>query len=319
MPEISIIIPVYNTEQFLGNCLDSVLAQTFADFEVIAVDDGSTDDSTTLLEQFAQKDNRILVIHQKNKGLSEARNAGLARVRGNWVTFVDSDDILAPIFLQSLFNAVNATKADIACCGKRSFKELSEIPIASSKAQNHITLIPTEALTNALYQNDRPDYSAWNKLYAARLWKERRFPAGAFFEDLATLPQIFLDASTIVFVPMPLYFYRKHSSSILSTAYSCKKAELLDIAEKVCVLVHGKSKKLETAALCNLFSASCSILMRTPDTEEFRSFRKRAWKHIKETRVTTLFNAKSRTRNKIAALCSFGGKSFFESVLRRFG
>ena len=319
MPEVSVIIPVYNTEQFLEDCLNSVLAQTFTDFEIIAVDDGSTDNSAAIVKQFAAKDNRIVIIHQENKGLSEARNTGIKAARGNWITFVDSDDMLAPSFLQKLWEAATQNKANIACSDKQLFWKESEIGNGDTATAQAIALSPEKALERALYQKEGPDYSAWSKLYDAKIWQSRRFTPGIYFEDMDCIPQVLLEAEKVTFVPEPLYLNRRHGSSILATAYNRKKAELLDIAERICTLVEGKGAELNRAAHSNLFSASCSILMRTPDTDEFTDFRTRAWKHIKDFRLETLFNANSRTRNKVAALISFGGKAIFGVALRRFG
>lgn len=319
MPEISVIIPVYNTEQFLENCLNSVLAQTLTDFEIIAVDDGSTDNSAAIVKQFAAKDNRIVILHQENKGLSEARNTGIKAARGNWITFVDSDDMLAPHFLQKLWDAAKQNNASIACSDKQLFWKESEIGSGDTATAQAIALSPEKALERALYQKEGPDYSAWSKLYDAQIWQNRKFTPGIYFEDMDCIPQVLLEAKKVAFVPEPLYLNRRHNTSILATAYNRKKAELLDIAERICTLVEGKGSELKQAAHSNLFSASCSILMRTPDTDEFKDFRDRAWKHIKEYRQEALFNACSRTRNKVAALISFGGKAVFEFALRRFG
>lgn len=322
MPQISVVIPIYNTEKFLAACLESVLSQSFRDFEAILVNDGSTDSSASIIKAFAEKDERIVAIEQENKGLSEARNAGLAIARGNWIAFIDSDDMVAPDFLQALLDAATANDAEIACCGKQSFPDTAQPalpePSAHSKRKSARIMRPQQALENALYQTNAPDYSAWNKLYSAGLWTNRRFPPGAFFEDVATIPQVFLDSKRVVFVAESLYLYRKRSTSILATPYSRKKAELLDIAESVCKLVRNHDKRLQKAAQSNLFSASCSILMRTNDSPEFEDYRKRAWNNIKSTRVCTIFNINSRFRNKIAGLLSFLGEKNLNSVLRRF-
>ena len=327
MPAISVVIPVYNTEPYLADSLSSVLSQSFTDFEAIIVDDGSTDGSASIAREFAERDARVRIVTQENKGLSEARNAGIAVAQGEWITFVDSDDLIAPDFLQAMLDAAKSTGADIACSGKVLFeKDVAQdgckMPTAyKTPASNKrpAALSPANALANALYQNDKPDYSAWNKLYATRLWKTRRFPAGKYFEDMATIPQVFLDARLVAFVPGPLYLNRRHSTSILATAYDRKKAELLDIAEAVCSLVAGKGARLERAARSNLFSASCSILMRTDDTPEFADYRDRAWKHIRDLRLGALLNPQTRRRNKAAALISFAGRATLVKALRRHG
>lgn len=329
MPAISVIIPVFNTEPYLANCLASIYGQTFENFEAIVVDDGSTDGSADIARTIAEKDSRFRIVSQENKGLSEARNAGIEVAQGDWITFVDSDDMLAPNFLQALFDAIMETGADIACSAKHLFGDAKQKASKISTIQahygpkppsgNYACLSPATALANALYQNDKPDYSAWNKLYAARLWKDRRFPPGKFFEDMATIPQVILDARLVAFVPEPLYLNRRHSTSILATSYDRKKAELLDIAEAVCGLAKGKGSSLERAAKSNLFSASCSILMRTGDTQEFADYRERAWKHIKDLRLGTLFNPRTRRRNKAAAFISLAGKATLVKALRRHG
>ena len=162
MPEVSVIIPVYNMEQFLEDCLNSVLAQTFTDFEIVIVNDGSTDRSAAIVEQIAAKDNRFVILHQENMGLSEARNTGIKAARGNWITFVDSDDMLAPTFLQKLLDAAKQNNASIACSDKRLFWKNSEIETGDTTVQA-IVLSPEKALERALYQKNGPDYSAWSK------------------------------------------------------------------------------------------------------------------------------------------------------------
>ena len=328
MPEISVIIPVYNAEQYLTQCLDSVAGQTFADFEAIIVNDGSTDGSADIIREYAGRDSRFIVVEQENKGLSEARNAGINIARGQWITFVDSDDMVAPDFLQALLDAAQKTGADISCSGKRLFWNRADVAgknapqascnVCAQKSYATVALSPEEALAYALYQKGGPDYSAWSKLYDARIWKNRRFKPGIYFEDMDCIPQALLNAKKVAFVPEPLYLNRRHKTSILATAYDRKKAELLDIAEKICTLVKGKGKEIELAADCNLFSASCSILMRTPDTADFADYRERAWKNILTTRKAVR-SPRARMRNKVAALCSLGGRAFLGMALRRFG
>ena len=123
MPAISVVIPVYNTESYIADCLASIHGQTCRDFEAIIVDDGSTDGSAGIAKEFARDDSRFRIVSQENKGLSEARNAGIDVAQGDWITFVDSDDMLAPNFLQALLDAARSTGADIVCCAKHFFGE----------------------------------------------------------------------------------------------------------------------------------------------------------------------------------------------------
>ena len=171
--KISVIIPVYNCEKYIGTTLKSVINQNFKDYEIIVIDDGSTDNSAAIVEQFAAKDNRIVIIHQENKGLSEARNTGIKAACGNWITFVDSDDMLAPRFLQKLLDAAKQNNASIACSDKQLFWKDSEIANGETATAQAIALSPEKALERALYQKEGPDYSAWSKLYNAQIWHLR--------------------------------------------------------------------------------------------------------------------------------------------------
>lgn len=316
MPEISVIIPVYNTERYLTECLESILKQSFKDFEAIVVNDGATDKSAGIIEDFARKDSRIVVLRQENKGLSEARNAGINIAKGNWITFVDSDDTIAPSFLEILIHEAKKHGADIACSGKQFLYGVSNRKWEAVKYYKVKELSSEEALASALFQKDRPDYSAWNKLYIHNLWEKRRFMPGIFFEDMEAIPQVFLEAKHVVFIDAPLYQNRRHRKSILATPYDLKKVALLDIAESTCTLLKGKGKILEDAASSNLFSASCSILMRTPDSEVFADYRNRAYGWIKKRRFSSLFNRKNRFKNKVVAAMSFLPRNIFAFLLR---
>lgn len=325
MSEISIIIPVFNTAKYLSACLQSVVVQSFGNFEIIIVNDGSTDASSDIIQKFMNADNRIKVINQENKGLSEARNTGLRNATGRYVTFLDSDDAIAPNFLERMLIVAKATKCPVVCCNKFCFKDGTDIscyslrPSIFGKNANITVMSSEKAIRNALYQNDKPDYSAWNKLYTTQLWQGRAFPEGKFFEDMATIPGVFKDAGKVAFVNEPLYLYRLRESGILGTSFTRKKAELLDIAEHLYLNYQKENSTLVNAAASNLFSASCSILKRTPDTEEFTDYRTRAWAWIKQLRKKNAIDPRTRLRNKIAAFCSMGGKTTMGKILKAIG
>ncbi len=317
MPEISVIVPIYNTSSFLEECLESIAAQTFQDFEAILVDDGSTDSSANIAEKFLKRDSRFHLITQHNMGLSEARNTGLRKAQGNWITFVDSDDVLAPNFLKALWQAAIEMDVTVIVSGKIAFAHH-----APQQKFDHGTLqkISSEkALARAFYQNAVPDFSAWNKLYKKSLWENRKFPPGIYFEDMATIPAVLHEAAYVGICKAPLYFYRKHPTSILASPYTLKKAELLAIAEKNLETFGPVSPLVRKAAESLLVSASFSILMRTPKSDEFSHIRKRAFDWIKKFRTQILWDRKTRIRNKIAVLSSFGTSRFLDFILQRFG
>lgn len=317
MPAISVIIPMYNTEAFIKDCLDSLVAQTFTDFEAIIIDDGSTDNGARIAASYASSDSRFRVIGQPNKSLSEARNTGLKIMRGEYVTFIDSDDCVAPNFLETLFYIIRLHQADIACCSIQNFSKSYETEGTSPENANSACYTAEKAACISLYQDSLPDYSAWNKLYKASLWKEKRFPAGQYFEDLAVIPEILNEANKVAVTKAKLYFYRKHPGSVLASQFDVRKLVLLDTAENVFEKMKHTSKPLCKAARSMLLSASFSILMRTDETEEFTEYRKKALAHIRKYRLGTFFDLKIRMRNRMAILISYLPRSLFLKFLKK--
>lgn len=317
MPAISVIIPMYNTEAFIKDCLDSIVAQTFTDFEAIIIDDGSTDNGARIAAGYASSDSRFRLIGQPNKGLSEARNTGLKIMRGEYVTFVDSDDCVAPNFLETLFYIIRLHQADIACCSIQNFSKSYETEGTSPENANSACYTAEKAACISLYQDSLPDYSAWNKLYKASLWKEKRFPAGQYFEDLAVIPEILNEANKVAVTKAKLYFYRKHPGSVLASQFDVRKLVLLDTAENVFEKMKHTSKPLCKAARSMLLSASFSILMRTDETEEFTEYRKKALAHIRKYRLGTFFDLKIRMRNRMAILLSYLPRPQFFKFLKK--
>ncbi len=303
MPEISVIIPIYNTELFLGECLESIAAQTFPDFEAVLVDDGSTDSSASIAEGFVKKDSRFHLVSQRNMGLSDARNTGLRNALGNWITFVDSDDVLHVNALKILWQAALELDVPIVASGMTPFTH--RLPRQKSVCGTLQKISSEEALTRAFYQNAVPDFSPCYKIYKKALWENRKFPPGIYFEDMATIPAVFHEAVHVGICKTPLYFYRKHPTSILASPYTLKKAELLAIAEKNLETFGNISPPVRKAAESLLVSASFSILMRTPKNDEFSPIRKRAFGWIKKFRLQTLRDRRTRFRNKAAALLSY--------------
>lgn len=315
MPKISVIVPVYNTEDFLLDALESISKQSFSDFEVLIIDDCSTDKSKSIAQKFIEQDKRFFLLsNSENKGPSYSRNKGLDHIQGKWVTFVDSDDILDSKFLEILFFAIQSKNVDLACCSAYSFRNSTDLKIKRNNTSLKV-LSGEEALKIALYQKGYPDHSPWNKLYNADLWKKRRFPVGVFFEDMATIPWLFLDAKKVAYINEPLYLYRKHNNSILRTPYTEKKAELLDTAEKLFSSITKEYPRLSQAGMNTVFSASCSILMKTPHKDNFSSVQKRAWKHIVDLRMKLFFDPNIRIKNRLAILLSFMGFRLFQKII----
>ena len=215
-PLLSIIVPVYKVENYLQKCIDSILAQTFTDFELILVEDGSPDGCPALCDAAAAKDARIRVLHQKNGGLSAARNAGLDVARGEWIGFVDSDDYIAPEMYETLYKAVQSTGADLALCDYAAVDEagIPCLPPYTGLAQRIFT--GRELLKKATNTMAQP---AWNKLYRrsllmnAGLW----FTREVYNEDQLFNVRYFRLAKAYTALADPGYYYIQNPQSLLHT------------------------------------------------------------------------------------------------------
>ncbi|MBQ8184491.1 MAG: glycosyltransferase family 2 protein [Lachnospiraceae bacterium] len=212
---ISVIIPVYKVEAYLRRCVDSVLAQTYEDLEIILVDDGSPDGCPAICDEYARTDARVQVIHQKNAGLSGARNAGLEIAKGAYFSFIDSDDYVTPDFIESLYEACISTGSDMSLC-RWTYVHGEAIPEAGSdREQQAVTTFTGRELLANLYIPDGAYYVvAWNKLYKRELFEEIRYPLGLIHEDEATTHKIFHKVKQGAFVDRPLYGYFVAPSSI---------------------------------------------------------------------------------------------------------
>lgn len=228
MPEISVIVPVYKVEPYLRRCVDSILAQTFSDIEVILVDDGSPDGCPAICDEYAWLDKRVKVIHQKNGGLSAARNAGLDWVFANsdsqWISFVDSDDWVHPRFLEYLHRAATENKVRISVCDycRESIYE---------EPKNNVEYDTLKVTSLQLYQHLEKSLLftvVWNKLYYKSLFEKIRFPVGKISEDTFVSYRLMYKCPQITFIKHSLYFYYINQTGITGSAYSLARMAELD-------------------------------------------------------------------------------------------
>lgn len=217
-PLISVIIPVYNVLPYLREALDSVIHQTWKNLEIIIVDDGSTDGSGPVCDEYLH-DSRVQVIHQENRGLSGARNTGLDKMTGEYVGFLDSDDAFHPEMIQQLYDVLIRHQADIAICGYDVFRTEGQMESAKKFASflfgEEKVLSSREALIALMSGN--LNVSVWNRLYRKELWNGLRFPEGHVYEDLLTTSLVFEKSGRIVMIPQALVSYRKREGSITAT------------------------------------------------------------------------------------------------------
>ena len=211
--DVSVIVPVHNGERFLRACLDSILHQTYRNLEVLLMDDGSTDASRAICDESAAQEERVTVVHQKNGGLSAARNAGLERAKGTYLCFVDSDDFLDSRMLETLCRDLQEQDADVAVVGFRMFEREEELAPAELAVPVQC-MTGREAIRSTLVSDELGDF-AWNKLYKRELFREVRYPLGRMMEDQGTTYRIFQQCGKVAYRPMPLYYYYQRPDSIL--------------------------------------------------------------------------------------------------------
>lgn len=216
-PLISIIIPIYKTEAYLRRCLDSIVSQTYTNLEIILVDDGSPDNSFRICNEYSAKDNRIQIIRKKNGGLSDARNAGLDICKGDYISFVDSDDWVNERYIEKLFTLLTSTKTDISIGNFiRTNGKKMQYPkrIFQAKIYN-----PKEAIICCTNGRKPAFATSCSKLYKKALFEQLRFPIGKFHEDEFTTYLLFYRASRISYTPDILYFYFSRDTSITSSQH----------------------------------------------------------------------------------------------------
>lgn len=208
---ISIIVPVYNVEDYLTKCVQSIRNQTYPNLEIILVDDGSTDHSGEMCDSLALLDHRISVYHKANGGLSDARNCGIDHAAGRYIGFVDSDDYVDRSMFENLYHHMKVCGADISACGYRMIYQDKSVDICEGDSLQQYT---DEEAFEVLFDRDNLGVLAWNKLFSKELFDGIRFPVGQHFEDINTIYKLVARVKKIVYDPAPYYFYLQRENSI---------------------------------------------------------------------------------------------------------
>lgn len=228
---ISVIVPVYKVEKYLNECVTSITNQTYQNMEIILVDDGSPDNCPEMCDSWAQKDNRITVIHKTNGGLSSARNAGIDIATGKYLSFVDSDDTIEKDMLKTMFLAAQKYNAEIVCCGRKLIVSENDIrPMHCILGEKIYT--SEEAMSEVLLGRDIEE-AAWDKLYRAELFQNIRYPVGEINEDIPIIGPLLSQCHIIVHVGKAFYNYRLNPNSITKSCYTEKKSVYLKHMQQV--------------------------------------------------------------------------------------
>ncbi len=280
MKKISVIIPIYNVEKYLPQCLDSIINQTYTNLEIILVNDGSTDSSPKICDEYAAKDPRIKVIHKKNGGLSDARNAGYQEVTGDYLAFVDSDDMVALDLYNNLLETAVFYNADIVECGFVKFIDEKDLQKLSS--QNTADEFGTEEALELLMKEELKQV-VWNKIYKKEVVNSFLFEKGKIHEDEFWTYKIFARAKKIVKLSTPLYFYRQQNESIMAEKYTVKRLAGIEAREERVHFIEKEFPSLAYIAVQSFWQAALfnyQLMVKNPDVDADFSHRKSILKKI---------------------------------------
>lgn len=231
-PKISIIVPIYKVENHLEKCINSILNQTFRDFELILVNDGSPDNCGNICDLYKERDSRIKVIHKKNGGLSSARNAGLDIAKGDYIGFVDSDDYINKNMYEVLYNIAKNDNSDIVICDYKSVNKNNENYDDSIEKKYEVSRFNNIEALNELYSDNNIIFTvAWNKIYKRYLFNNLRYELGKLHEDEFIIHKILYNSNKISFVKYKLYYYLQTENSIMRSQFNIKKLQLEEALE----------------------------------------------------------------------------------------
>lgn len=303
---ISIIVPVYKVADLLPRCVDSVLAQTYSDWELILVDDGSPDNSGDICEDYAKRDSRIHVIHKPNGGLSDARNAGIPTAKGRYLTFLDSDDWINERYLENLLQILDESDADVSACNflrtaTESLPERTEEPktfsFTSRQALDHI--IHFGAFHEQMVV-------AWGKLYKAELFEGIRYPVGRIHEDEFTTYKLLDKAGKIAFTTEPLLYYWQRADSIMGEGFKLKnKLDYLDALKERAAYFHAYGQSdYSDKSYRSLFTESLAAIL-TLDAQNDADGKKAVIEKLAAARQALKASGKPKLNSLYAAFLAF--------------
>lgn len=249
-PLISVIVPVYNVKKYVGKCLDSILKQKYENLDILVIDDGSTDGSGEICDKYATKDKRVRVFRKKNGGLSDARNFGLRKAKGDIVAFVDSDDFVNEDFVGAMLESMKENNADVVVCGYNDI-----VP-------NEENMCGGEAAVKLLTHHENVDTVTWNKMYKKSLFLENEiwFPVGKKHEDALTTYKLLAKAKIVSYINKSLYYYIDRKSSIMNTEKIDGRLAMRELAAKEAVDYFRNHNDLRQAAEISLLLAKYAYL-----------------------------------------------------------
>ena len=307
--KISVIVAAYNIEKYIERCIDSLRNQTYEKMEIILIDDGSVDSTGYLCDMAAQCDKRISCIHKENGGLSSARNTGIKKASGNYITFVDGDDWVEKEYIETLYKNLTGEGADLSILGYAMIWENGSL-LNKTSATDYLVLNKHDAI-HELFVQKKITCMSWTKLYKRELFNDIVFPEGELFEDTAIALDIFKKCDKVVYSGKPYYYYFQRKGSIVNSRFRPEKMSLLTYCEKMISYSENLGGEFDYEVHSYFFSSAMMLLFQIYGSEEdFHNEKKVIIDKIRKRRRFILLNKYFPIRRKLILYMMISPVSF---------
>lgn len=315
-PLISVIVPVYNVEEYLDKCLESIVNQTYKNLEILLIDDGSPDNCPQMCDEWSKRDSRIRVIHKENGGLSSARNCGLDNCTGEYVGFIDSDDWIDLKFFETLYSNLEKDGSDISVVGVWKVSETSQY--SQTEKFSRCTFTGEEALKNFLYFRNNLAGGVTDKIFKMGLFDEVRFPLGLTAEDRYVHAVIYSKIEKLSFDPTPMYYYLTRDNSICNSALNPHTYDRIEIVSMVCKYLtsinYEDKKAIEYFEMKGYHDTLYKLLILNAPKKHIREYKRKTRKYY----IKTISNKEISIGFKIKYTCFCFLPIMYERIKKMF-
>lgn len=309
---VSIIIPIYNTEPYIHKCMDSIINQTYGNLEIILIDDGSTDKSGSICDEYSKGDNRVKVVHRENGGQSSARNLGIEVSKGKYIGFIDSDDYVDEKYVEYLLSLILYNNDDMSICNTYDFYENGNLVGINEQLVRKLN--PENALEIMLYEGGF-DTGPCAKLYKKSLFHNLMFPENKIYEDFEIMYKIIDRCESISYGGRALYYYLHHRNSTMTTSFSDKNLNLIYVSEQILEFIKIKYPQITNAAIRRYVYSNHHLLNLMCDSKNYsKILRNKIINNIKCNSKTIILDKKSSKKDKVGVLCLLFGFHFYRMI-----
>ena len=314
---ISVVVPAYNVEKYIKKCIKSLVRQSYRDTEIILVDDGSTDSTSSICDELASQYKQVFTYHKENGGLSDARNYGISKANGEFITFVDSDDYVSHSYLEELMDMMT----DDVQITMVKIQNVYEDKQPSNNATNKIEKITAKDAISRMLLRQGYSHNCGGKLYRKQLWNELRFPVGRLYEDYLTTYRAFSEAKVVRVKDNKSYYYLQREGSIMHYDVSPRTLSLLEVSDEVTDFVIGKYPELRIPAIDLQMASYLKTLQNilNYDRHSYTDVQNRIIKFVSQHAWELIRSEQTPNNDKVKIASLLLGKKFFLTIYNKFG